>query len=209
MKTDSRKIVAAGAAVAVVCLVGGALVGLWGAVKFPSFDLFGQREESSDSQVINAVDRVEQVALVSLGIQGITESRSNSEVLGIKVPGSDRVTFIQYSFNGKLGIDGAGVTVTPTGEHMYRVTIPKFIFIGYDNLDFKVAAENNGVLSWVTEDIDTLDIVNDVLDENAQQQYLRANTDVLKDQSETFYRSIITSVDPDAVVEFTFSNSGN
>ena len=107
-----------------------------------------------DSQVINAVDRVEQVALVSLGIQGINESRANSEVFGLKVPGSDRVTFVQYSFRGKLGIDGENVTVTPTGENSYRVTIPKFIFIGYDDLDFKVAAEDNGVLSWVTADID-------------------------------------------------------
>lgn len=203
MKIDSRIIVGGAAAVALV--LGGAAMGLWGANAFPSFDLFSQKAESHDSQVIMAVDRVEQVALVSLGIQGINESRTNSEVFGIKVPGSARATFVQYSFNGKLGIDGAEVTVTPTGEHTYRVTIPQFIFIGYDNLDFKVAAEDNGLLSWVTADIDPLDIVNGVLDEAGQQEYLRKNKDVLEEQAQTFYRSIITSVDPDAVVEFTFS----
>lgn len=202
MKIDSRIIVAGAAGIALV--LGGAAVGLWGANAFPNFDLFSQKEESHDSQVIMAVNRVEQVALVSLGIQGINESRKNSEVFGIKVPGSGRATFVQYSFNGKLGIDGAGVTVTPTGENHYRVTIPKFIFIGYDKVDFKVAAEDNGVLSWVTADIDPLEIVNGILDEPGQQEYVRQNKDVLEEQAATFYTSIITSVDPDAVVEFTF-----
>ena len=185
-------------------MLGGAAVGLWGANAFPSFDLFSQKSESHDTQVINAVDRVEQIALVSLGIQGITESTASSEVFGLTVPGSDRATFVQYSFRGKLGIDGEDVTVTPTGENSYRVTIPTFIFIGYDKVDFKVAAEDNGILSWVTADIDPLDIVNEVLDEAAQQEYLKTNRDVLEEQAQTFYRSIMTSVDPDAVVEFEF-----
>lgn len=200
MKIDSRNLVG----VVVACVLVGAAVGLLSANAFPQFALFSQQEESHDSQVINAVDRIEQVALVSLGIQGITERRASSELLGIKVPGSDRVTFIQYSFNGKLGIDGEDVTVTPTGENSYRVTIPQFIFIGYDNLDFKRAAENNGVLSWVTADIDPLDIVNDVLDEAGQQEYIKMNKDVLEEQAETFYRSIIGSVDPEIEVEFAF-----
>jgi len=200
MKIDSRIIVVA----AVTCVLGGAAVGLWGANAFPNFDLFSQQEESHDSQVINAVDRVEQIALVSLGIQGITESRANSELFGIEVPGSGRATFVQYSFNGKLGIDGEDVKVTPIGENTYRVTIPEFIFIGYDKVDFKVAAEDIGVLSWVTADIDPLEIVNTVLDEDGQQEYLKMNKDVLEEQAQTFYRSIIGSVDPDAVVEFTF-----
>lgn len=192
--------------VAVVCIIAGAFVALWGANVFPNLAIFGQQEESHDSQIINAVDRVEQIALVSLGIQGITESRANSEVFGIKVPGSDRATFIQYSFRGKLGINGEAVTVTPTGENSYRVTIPVFIFIGYDDLDFKLAAQNNGVLSWVTADIDSLEIVNDVLDDESQQQYLQANEDLLQEQAQTFYESIIHSVDPEIDVEFVFSD---
>lgn len=204
MRTGYRII--AGVAVAVFFVLVGAVVGLWGANVFPQFTLFSQQEESYDSQVINAVDRIEQVALVSLGIQGITERRSNSELFGITVPGSGRVTFIQYSFNGKLGIDGEDVTVTPTGENSYLVSIPQFIFIGYDDLDFKVAAEDNGVLSWVTADIDSLDIVNEVLDGAAQQEYLQGNVDLLEEQAQTFYRSIILSVNPEIQVEFEFRN---
>jgi len=173
---------------------------------FPTLTPFSQQEESHDTQVINAVDRIEEIALVSLGIQGIAESRASSKVFGIKVPGSDRATFIQYTFKGKLGIDGADVTVTPTGENSYRITIPEFIFVGYDDPVFKLAAEDNGVLSWVTADIDSLDTVNGILDDDAQRQYLDENVDVLKEQAQTFYRSIIRSVDPLIELEFEFAN---
>lgn len=190
--------------VAVGLLVGGATA-LWAANAFPQLTPFTTESTQEDTQVIMAVTRVQQIALVSLAIEGINEDRANSELWGIDVPGSDRVSFIRYSFNAKLGLDGEDVIVTQTGEHGFEIELPEFIFIGHDNVDFELAAESNGVLSWVTAEIDPLDVVNDVLDEDAQAQYLAKNSDLLKEQAEWFYTSLVMSVDPEADVTFVFA----
>ncbi len=192
-------------AVVVGCLVLGAVAALAATAAYPQLASFGAEPETSNTEVVNAVNRVEEVALVSLGIQGITESRSNSEILGVAIPGSDRAVFLQYNFTAKLGINGEDVKVTQTGENSFRVTIPAFIFIGHDDIVFKSAAENNGVLSWVTADIDKVDLVNDVLDEGGKNQYLAANSDLLEDQAQGFYESIIHGIDPEIDVEFEFA----
>ena len=75
--------------------------------------------ESTNSQVINAVEREEQVVLLSLGIQGLTEKSSAGQVFGVRVPWTDRTQFVQYSYKAKLGIEGKDVSVTETGEHSY------------------------------------------------------------------------------------------
>ncbi|WP_084104458.1 hypothetical protein [Demequina sp. NBRC 110056] len=192
--------------VSVVLVIAGAAAALWAASAFPQLSPFAETTETQDSQVVNAVNRTEQIALVSLGIQGITETRESSELFGFAVPGSERVAFIQYSFNAKLGLDGEDVSVTPTGEKSYLVAMPEFIFIGHDDIEFSSAVEDNGVLSWATADIDPLEVVNDVLDNDAQADYLEANEELLQEQAEAFYRSIVMSVDPEIDVAFEFAN---
>ena len=189
----------------VVGLVVGGILALWAANAFPQLTPFGTETTKKDTQVINAVTRVQQVALVSLAIEGINEDRTNSQLFGIDVPGSDRVSFIRYSFDAKLGLDGKDVVITQTGEHSFEIELPAFIFIGHDDVGFEVAAESNGVLSWVTAEIDPLEIVNEVLDDDAQVQYLAKNSELLKEQAESFYRSLVVSVDPAATVTFVFA----
>ncbi|WP_291378704.1 hypothetical protein [Demequina sp.] len=189
----------------VLSLLVGASVALWAANAFPQLTPFGSDSTQQDTQVINAVTRIEQVALVSLAIEGITENRNKSELFGVDVPWSERISFIRYSFDAKLGLNGEDVTVTQTDEHSFEIELPEFIFIGHDEVKFALAAENNGVLSWVTADIDPLDIVNDVLDEDAQAEYLQRNADLLEEQAESFYRSLVLSVDPEADVTFAFA----
>lgn len=191
--------------VIVLSLVVGATLALWAANAFPQLTPFRTESKQQDTQVINAVTRIEQIALVSLAIEGITENRSNSQLFGVDVPWSDRVSFIRYSFDAKLGLKGEDVTVTQTGEHSFEIALPEFVFIGHDDVNFALAAEDNGVLSWVTADIDQLEIVNDVLDEDAQAEYLEKNTDLLEEQAESFYRSLVLSVDPEADVTFVFA----
>ncbi|MDN6566961.1 MAG: DUF1997 domain-containing protein, partial [Actinomyces sp.] len=147
----------------------------------------------------------QQVVLLSLGIQGISEKSDKSELLGVQIPGSDRSTFIEYSFNAKLGIKGEDVKVERIAENRYRVSIPKFVFIGYDNPTFKLAAEDNGVLSWVTPEIDPTEMINSLLNDSTQAEYISSNEELLKDQSRVFYSSIISSVDPTIVTEFEFN----
>lgn len=160
--------------------------------------------EFKDTQVITAIERQEEVALLRLGIQGVTEESANFKVNDWQLPGSAKATLIQHTFNAKLGIGGEEVTVEQDGSNTYRVNIPEFTFIGHDDVDFKLITENNGALSRLTPEVEQTEMVNEVFNEDAQQQYLDSNEDILKDQAEHFYRSIITGILPEANVEFDF-----
>lgn len=166
---------------------------------------FGIGEESSDSQVINAIERTQEVSLLSLGIQGIKERKRCSEAFGKCVPGTTETTFLQYMFDAKLGIDGAEVVVTKTGVNKFAVAVPEFKFIGYAEPTFKVAVEDGGVFDWVTPDIDEVAMINEILNDDARQTYLDANEDLLQEQTRAFYDSLITSVAPEAETTFEFS----
>ncbi len=86
-----------------------------------------------------------------------------------------------------------------------NVTIPQFIFIGHDKPAFKLAAETNGVLSWVTPEIDTTEMINKILNAETQNQYIEANREILRDQAKSFYTGIIAGVDPTITVTVTYS----
>lgn len=167
---------------------------------------FGVNSESKDSQVIQAINRTQEVSLLSLGIQGIKSERRDREILGKSVPGSGESVFIQYEFHAKLGIDGTQVDITKTGESAYAITVPEFIFIGYNEPTFELSVEDNGVLSAITPDIDKVAMVNEILNDDAQQKYLEDQRVLLEDQSKLFYDTLITSVDPEAKTTFTFTS---
>lgn len=164
----------------------------------------GIESESHDSQVIQAIKRTQEVSLLSLGIQGITDEERSAEIFGRSVPGTGERVFLQYNFDAKLGIDGARVRVTKTGPSAYLISVPEFSFIGYARPTFKVAAEDGGVLSWATADIDRVEMVNKILNDDARQKYIASNQEILKDQTKTFYDSLISSIDPEAVTTFEF-----
>ena len=128
---------------------------------------FGIESETHDSQVIEAIERTQEVSLLSLAIEGIKEQHQSREIFGRSIPGTGESTFIRYNFRAKLGIDGAKVKVTKTGENAYLISVPEFIFIGYHKPNFKVAVEDGGLLSWVTPDIDKLEMVNQLLNDGA------------------------------------------
>ena len=168
-------------------------------------DVMAVTTESRNSQVIESIAREEQVVLLSLGIQGISKKNSNSTFLGQSVPGSDRSKFIQYNFNAKLGIEGSEVTITQTAEDSYAVHIPEFIFLGHSDATFELIAEDNGVLSWTTPELDSVQMINEILNDDTQHAYLASNDEILKEQAEGFYQGIISGVAPDAKVTFTFA----
>lgn len=174
------------------------------AVKVLPGSVFGSEFESRDSQVITAISREEQVVLLSLGIQGISEKNGKSTFLGVDVPGSDRVSLLQYGFNAKLGVEGKDVQIVENGENAYTVTVPEFIFIGHSNESFRLVAQDNGVLSFVTPEIDDVEMINTILNGDAQVQYIESNQEILRDQAKAFYAGIIHSVDPTIEVSFEF-----
>lgn len=170
----------------------------------PNLPYFGTDSSSRNTQIVHAVTRTEQVSLMSLGIQGISSKNQKSTFQGIDIPGSERASFIQYSFSAKLGIEGKSVKIAQVAASEYLVSVPKFVFIGHSDVDFRLVIESNGVVSWVTPKIDTVEMVNAILNDDSKDQYIIANSDILKDQAKSFYGRIVSSIDPSISLKFEF-----
>lgn len=161
--------------------------------------------EDRHDEVVKSIELDEEVTLVSLGIQGIAERRIDSTFLGAKVPGTGKTVFLEYQYKGKLGIDASQVRIQRVGDNRYRITVPEFEFLGHSEPEFRVAVEDNGVISFVTPDVDTTDMVNKILNDEVRQQHINDNRAQLESQTKAFYSGIINAVDPSVELEFRFA----
>ena len=177
-----------------------------GAGRLGWLEVFGIESESRDTQVIKSIERTQEVSLLSLAVQGIKEKKESGKVAGWGIPGVWKATFLQYSFDAKLGIDGQRVKVIRAGDNAYRVTVPEFIFIGHADPEFKVAVEDGGALGWATQDIDEVEMVNEILNDDARDTYVEENEELLQDQTKVFYDSLITGIDPSAKITYEFTS---
>ncbi|BCW64667.1 DUF4230 domain-containing protein [Paenarthrobacter sp. TYUT067] len=167
--------------------------------------LFGSNSSERDSQVQQSVTRVQEVALVSLHIEGVARHESSGEILGVVVPASEKTTLIQYKFDAKLGIDGSKVKIEPTGKDSYRVTIPEFIGIGYEDPVFEDPLESSEALSWLTPAAVQTRMITNILSDDNKQKYISQNDGALREQAQAFYSGVIASVDPKIQLEFEFA----
>ena len=185
-----------------VALVFGA--GVWGASKFMVASPVSSETTISSTSQILSIEREEQIVLVSLHMTGLERRDSSGKFFNLDVPGSTRTKFVQHSFNAKLGIDGKEVEITETGEGKFLVSVPAFIFIGHDDVEFAESIEKNGALSWVTPKHDDLEIANHILGKERQQEYLASQQDLLEEQAKAFYRNIVHAIDSTVELEFEF-----
>lgn len=195
---------------AIVGLVVGALVvallcGVIPGVPAP----FSTSSKSTDTQVIRAMEQTKEVSLLRLGITGVKSRENKSHFFNMEIPGTERAQFIQYSFDAKLGFDGKDVVIKPAGGNTFDVTIPEFKFIGYDHPEYRTIVEQNGALSFGTEQIDTANMINEILSDKAKNEYVEKNRDILEDQAKSFYTSIVSSVSPETKLNFTFQQGGD
>jgi hypothetical protein len=123
----------------------------------------------------------------------------------VALPASEKTTLIQYKFNAKLGLDGSQVKIEPTGSQSFRVTIPQFVGIGFDNPVFEDALESNNALGWLTPPAVQTRMVNNILSDENKQEYIAQNEDALKEQAKVFYSGIVASVDPEVTLDFEFA----
>lgn len=178
-----------------VAVVAGVLIG-----KF-----FGATEER-DTQVLRSITREQQVILLNAGITEIKEERENQNFFELfEIPGSERVMFVRYEVDAKFGVEGEDVEVTRTDDNAFLVSVPAFIYLGYENPRFETATESNGLLSWTTPAIDKFSFVEEELSEEAIATHIEGFRPVLEEQARAFYTNIITSIAPDASVEFEFA----
>lgn len=160
--------------------------------------------ESSNEKIVTAVERQEQLVLLSTNIQGLSEERVNSSLWGRNLPGTGRTQFLKYTYRAKLGIEGGEVRIEETGDDRYLISVPEFIFIGHDAVKFETAAEDNGALSWVTPEIDTAETISKILNEETKAEQVDQNRDLLEDQARNFYTGLVHGIDDQVELEFEF-----
>jgi len=166
----------------------------------------GASEERS-VQIVRSVKGEEQVILATAALSDIEPKRSNQKFFGLfDIPFSDREVFIKYDFDTKLGIEGKDVSIRATGDKAYTITIPEFIFLGYDDPKFSVATESNGILSWVTPEVDKLAAIEELVSDDQVAEHIDGHRALLESQAVTFYTRIVTSIEPDAVLTFEFTD---
>lgn len=191
----------------------GALIGIAGTVAASyvlQVGIFGDGTEDRDTQIIESVTEIQEVALLELGIQGMYEhADAGADVrffdrVALQIPWTDRTTAIPYSFQAKLGIDGEDVTIESTGEDSFAITIPEFTFIGHDAVQFAAAQEDGGAFRWVTPKADELDLANEILSDENKEEYVAQHEEDLEEQAESFYGQIVAGIDPDIDVTFSF-----
>lgn len=166
--------------------------------------LLKEKVGTSDTQVIRSMERTKEVSLLRLGITGIISQENKSHFFNMEIPGTERARFIQYTFDAKLGFEGKDVSIKETGKNTFNVEIPEFRFIGYDHPEYRMIVEQNGALSFGTQQIDSLDMINNILTEKTKQEYVDSNRDLLEEQAKSFYASIVMGVNPEAKLNFTF-----
>lgn len=188
-------------------IVGIVLIGAIAVAGFAIGRFLLTRSDMSDSQIYQSVERKEEVALLALAIQGIARENEDGRILGVRLPAGDRTTLIQYEFTAKVGIDGEDVKIKEAGpgEGAFVISIPEFIFIGYDDPRFEDPIESNGPLSFISEEIEETDMINSILSDEKQQNYIDDHLQLLRDQARDYYTAIIQSLDPDVGVEFEFA----
>lgn len=189
----------------ILALIAGAAL-----VSFNVGKFFGATE-SRDTQVIRSITGEEQVILVTAGMTDVQEEREDGLKLGIgdwdffTLPGSERSVLVRYEYDAKFGIEGKDVKISRTGDDSYLITIPKFIYLGYADPDLSVANEENGFLSWTTPEIDTTEIFEKLLSEQAVKQHIDGARLTLEEQAEVFYSKIVHAIDPAIMLDFEFT----
>lgn len=157
-----------------------------------------------DSLTVKSLSKEKQIVLVNLGLSEILNEEKSSQLFGKNIVGTSRKKFIQASFDAKLGLDGKDVDIAKDGKNSYLITVPKFIFIGYNNPNFKLMDEHNGVFSSFTSDINESDMINKVLNGKSKKKYLTKYNDLLRQSTKEFYRGIVQNTNPDAKLSFKF-----
>lgn len=159
---------------------------------------------SQDTLTVKALTKEKKVVMVNLGLSEILNEKRTTKLFGQNIFGTNRQKIMQASFDAELGVDGKYVDIAATGNNTYKVTVKKFIFIGYSNPNFKVLDEHNGVFSSFTADINETDMINKVLDTKSKRKYIAKYNDLLEQSTKEFYRNIVAATNSKAKLTFEF-----
>lgn len=160
--------------------------------------------ETSRTEVIKSIERHEEIVLLSAATQGLHTVEKDAKIWKWDLPRSKRTNILQYSFTSKLGIDGRDVDIREIGDDHYRIIIPEFEVIGYVEPQFQTVLRDGQALSFVTEDVDTAEIITEILNDVKWKEHVDANRDLMQQQARAFYSNIVYAVDDDVQLQFEF-----
>lgn len=168
--------------------------------------LLGFKSGSNDTQVVTAMTKQKQVAVLGLSVTDIYDKSQATTFLGMDVPFSEKTAYLKGTFDAKLGFDGKQVKISKskTENKMYNIVIPKFIVIGINNPKFEIIDNKGEILSFVTEEIDTHALANQAMSEKTLNKYIKMNKEWLQEQSKNYYENILKSIDKELKIKIKF-----
>lgn len=162
-------------------------------------------DESRDSQIIESLELSREVVLLKASTQGIHEVENYSAIFGDrKIPGTGKSELIEYSYQNKLGFDGHEVSIKSKRNNRFEITIPEFKFIGYDNVVMDTVHSRNGFLSFSTEDINTGEVITEIMEGNRVEELIDANREMLEREAEDLYWDLALEIDDEVDLRFKF-----
>lgn len=194
------------AVLGVVVLVIGALVaGVAAGLLTPPWlaSTLGSQTVVKNEQVVTSIEREEEVVLLTLGAQGISEAKGIPPAIVRDFPWLQKARLMQYSLKVKLGTDT--VAIKATDDHQFVVTVPPFIWIGEEDMKIERVFSDDGVLSAFTDQMTEAEQFNAIVGEELQAKYLEDNEQALRDQTEYVFTKLARSIDPAAQLTFEFA----
>lgn len=181
------------------------------------FGLLGYFSRQSDKATISQsyssvkyLEEVHEVVLLNVGLQQVEAQKKNTKIPWTKIglPATEKRALIILNYEAKFGITKP-VAISKSGENAITVKVPKFEVIGIE-LDeknpYQLYDDSGDLLSFATEKIDTAELALKKLSNEDQNEYLISYQDNLKRSAETYYKSIITAINPEFEVTVTFAD---
>ena len=160
--------------------------------------------EKDTTEIIRSIERNEQIILLSTATQGLHTVTKETKLWDRLPFRANRTNIIQYTYTMKLGVDGSDVKIREVGDNAFRVTIPEFRVLGLDDPEFRTVLEDNEIFSFVSEPIDEVQEVNEILNDAKKREHIDSHRDLLEDQARNFYSGIVHAIDDDVQLQFEF-----
>ena len=191
----------------VVCLIGLLVISITlVGVFFGKSKMFDVFEESNETQVVTAMKKQKEVAVLGLSVTDIYDKSQATTFFGLDVPFSEKTSYLKGTFDAKLGFDGKQVKIkqSKVDDNKYTIIIPSFVVVGISNPKFEVIDSKGEMLSFVTENIDTHDLANKAMSDKTLKKYIKMNKEWLEEQSQTYYEGLLRKIDSNIKLEFKF-----
>ena len=162
-------------------------------------------DRTRDFQGIVALELQNEIVLMSPTTNGTHEVENHRKVFGDRrMWGTGKSVLIEYRYKSKLGFSGEDVNIKPKRNNSYEIIIPEFEVIGYDDVEMNTVNSKNGLLSFGTEDINTGQVITQIMDSNRVGEIIDDNRQMLELLAEDYFWDLILEIDDEVDLDFTF-----